>query len=438
MNLGKRIRKDFPIFHPVRGKMPKASAAPLARASNGVSRVKTRPFVYLDSAATSLKPKVMLGAMREYYEEYSANVARGVYTMSEKATQEYENARKIAQKFIGASRPEEIIFVRNATEGLNLIAVSYGENFLREGEGILLSEMEHHANLVPWQQLAKKKKLIIHFLPFNLKTGKLEWNPKNFATFIKSRKIKLVSLTHVSNVLGTINPVKEISKRVHETGAVLVVDGAQSVPHLTVNVKDLGCDFLVFSGHKMLGPTGIGVLWGRYELLEKMPPFLTGGEMIEDVDLKYSTFQLPPWRFEAGTPHIAGAIGLGAAIKYLGKIGMEKIRAHEKDLLILAMKKLSEVPGLSVLGSKDIGKRSGAISFVIDGIHPHDIGSFLNEEGIMIRVGDHCAKPLHKKFKIPASSRVSFYIYNEREDIEKAVKSLQKLVQLFKGPSNFK
>lgn len=408
INLGKKICKDFPILS--------------QRIDAGV---------YLDSAATSLKPKVVLGAMREYYEEYSANVARGVYAMAEKATQEYENARKIAQKFIDASRPEEIIFVRNATEGLNLIASSYGENFLRECDGILLSEMEHHANLVPWQQIAKKKKLILHFLPFNLKTGELEWNRKNFPAFLKSRKIKFVSLTHISNVLGTINPVKEIAKKVHEAGALLVVDGAQSTPHLPVSVKDLDCDFLVFSGHKMLGPTGIGVLWGRYELLEKMPPFLTGGEMIEDVDLKYSTFQLPPWRFEAGTPHIAGAIGLGAAIKYLEKIGMEKIREHEKKLLTFAVKKLAEVPGLSILGPKDIRKRSGVVSFVIKNIHPHDVGSFLNEEGIMIRVGDHCAKPLHKKFKIPASSRVSFYIYNDKEDVEKTVKSLKKLVKLF-------
>lgn len=431
MKLGRVIRKDFPIFHPIRGKTPEASAAPLARASNGVSRAKTRPFVYLDSAATSLKPKVVLEAMREYYEEYSANVARGVYAMAEKATQEYENARKIAQKFIGASRSEEIVFIRNATEGLNLIASSYGENFLREGDGVLLSEMEHHANIVPWQQLAKKRKVSLHFLPFNLRTGELEWNSKTFVAFLKSRKIKLVSLAHVSNVLGTINPVKEISKKVHEAGAILVVDGAQSAPHLPVNVKDLGCDFLVFSGHKMLGPTGIGVLWGRYELLEKMPPFLTGGEMIEDVDLKYSVFQLPPWRFEAGTPHIAGAIGLGAAIKYLEKIGMEKVRAHEKKLLIFAMKKLAEVPGLSILGPKDIRKRSGVAAFTIKDIHPHDTGSFLNEEEIMIRVGDHCAKPLHKKFKISASSRVSFCIYNDKEDVEKAVRSLKKLVKLF-------
>lgn len=409
MKLGKNIRKDFPIF----------------------SCVKTQPFVYLDSAATSLKPKAMLEAVRKYYEEYSVNVARGVYAMSEKATQEYENARKIAQKFIGASRPEEIIFVRNATEGLNLIAASYGENFLHEGDGVLLSEMEHHANLVPWQQLAKRKKISLYFLAFNLKNGELEWDPKSFVAFLESRKIKLVSLMHVSNVLGTIHPVKELSRKVHEAGAILVVDGAQSVPHLPVNVKELGCDFLVFSGHKMLGPTGVGVLWGRYELLEKMPPFLTGGEMIEDVDLRYSTFQKPPWRFEAGTPHIAGVIGLGAAMQYLEKIGMEKVRIHEKELLILAMKKLAEIPELSILGPKDIKKRSGVISFTIQGVHPHDIGSFLNEGKIMIRVGDHCAKPLHKKLKISASSRFSFYIYNDKEDIRGAVKSLQELVRLF-------
>ncbi len=409
MELGKNIRKDFPIF----------------------SRVKTRPFVYLDSAATSLKPKVMLGAMREYYEKYSANISRGVYVMSEKATQEYEDVRKIMQKFIGAAKPEEIIFVRNATEGLNLIASSYGDSFLREGDGVLLSEMEHHANLVPWQQLAKRKKVNLFFLPFDLETGELQWGAKSFTTFLKERKIKIVSLTHVSNVLGVINPIKEVARKVHEAGAIVVVDAAQSVPHLPVNIKNLGCDFLVFSGHKMLGPTGIGVLWGRRELLEKMPPFLTGGEMIEDVDLKFSSFKPPPWRFEAGTPHIAGAIGLGAAVKYLEKIGMEKIRAHEKELLIFSMKRLAEIPMLSVLGPKDIRKRSGVISFVIQSIHPHDIGSFLNEEGIMIRVGDHCAKPLHKKLKIPASSRISFYLYNDQEDIERVVKSLKKLVKLF-------
>lgn len=434
MELGKKIRKDFPIY-PVRGKTPRASAVPLkaGRASNAVKRGKTRPFIYLDSAATSLKPKAVLDAMREYYEKYSANIARGVYAMSERATQEYEDARKVVQKFINAPRAEEIIFVRNATEGINLAAASYGRNFLKEGEGILLTEMEHHANIVPWQELARAQNLILYFLPFDLETGELAWNPQNFSAFLRERKIKIVALTHVSNVLGTINPVKEIAEKSHEAGAVVVVDGAQGAAHLPVDVQNLGCDFLVFSGHKMLGPTGTGVLWGRYDLLEKMPPFLTGGEMIQDVDLKYSSFQSPPWRFEAGTPHIAGAIGLGAAVKYLQKIGMEKVRAHEKELLKFALQKLNKIPGLSVLGPQDTEKRSGVISFIIKGIHSHDIGSFLDEEGIMIRVGDHCAKPLHKKLKISGSSRLSFYVYNDKEDVERAVRSLKKLVKLFVG-----
>lgn len=409
LSLGKKIRKDFPIF----------------------PRGRARSFVYLDSAATSLKPKAVLESMRGYYEKYSANIARGVYAMSERATQEYEDARKIIQKFINAPRWEEIIFVRNATEGINLIAASFGDNFLNDGEGVLLSEMEHHANIVPWQELAKKKKINLFFLPFDLKTGELEWNPKNFSAFLKERKIKIVALTHVSNVLGTVNPIKEIAEKSHEAGATVVVDAAQSAPHLPLDVQDLGCDFLVFSGHKMLGPTGIGVLWGRYDLLAKMPPFLTGGEMIEDVDLKYSSFQPPPWRFEAGTPHIAGAIGLGAAVKYLEKIGMEKIRSHEKELLAYAGKGLLKIPNLILLGPPEAEKRSGVIAFIIKGIHPHDIGSFLDEDGIMIRVGDHCAKPLHKKLKIAGSSRMSFYIYNDKEDINRAVKSLKKLVKLF-------
>ena len=412
MELGKSIQKDFPIFR-------------------HTARHDGADLVYLDSAATSLKPAVVLDAMRAYYEEYSANVHRGVYAWSERATAEYERARGSIARLIGAARKEEIVFVRNATEALNLLAASYAGNFLREGEGILLTEMEHHANLVPWQEIARKKNLRLFFLPFDGFGGELVWERDTFIKFLKERNIRLVSLAHVSNVFGTINRVEEIAALAHEAGAVIITDAAQSVPHIPVDVQSIGADFAVFSGHKMLGPTGIGVLWGRYDLLEEMPPYQTGGEMIEDVMLDRATYQMPPLRFEAGTPDIAGAIGLGAAAEYLAGIGMKHVRAHEKELLIYAREKLSAVQGIEFLGPEDIEKRSGVLSFVIDGIHPHDVGSFLDEQGIMIRVGDHCAKPLHKKLKIPASCRISFHMYNTKEDIDRVADALQKLVGLF-------
>lgn len=409
MRLGCDIKKDFPIF---------------ARHANV-------PFVYLDSAATSLKPMCVIEAMTEYYESYSANVSRGVYEMAEQATSAYEKSRSVVSNFIGANRPEEIVFVRNATEALNLLAASFGNLILREGDGILLSEMEHHANLIPWQQLAKQKKFILHFLPFDIKTGALEWNPTTFHSFLKERRIKIVSLIHSSNVLGTINPIKDIAAASHEAGAYIIVDAAQSITHIPIDIKNLDVDFLVFSGHKLLGPTGIGVLWGRYELLDRMQPYQTGGEMIQDVNLQISTFKDSPHRFEAGTPHIAGAIGLGAAVRYMQEVGMEHIREHEKDILSYAWNKLMQIQGIHLYGPKDIEKRSGVISFTIGGIHPHDIGSFLAEDGIMIRVGDHCAKPLHKKLGITASSRISVSLYNDRDDIDAVVESLEKMVKEF-------
>ena len=409
MKLGKSIRKDFPIYSRV---------------------LDPGNLVYLDSAATSLKPQRVLDAMMRYYTEYSVNVERGVYGLSEKATASYEQARNDIASFIGASRPEEIVFVRNATEAINLVARSFGARHVGEGEGILLTEMEHHANLVPWQELAKEKRARLFFLPFG-EEGELEWNPKEFVAFLKTRRIKILSLTHVSNVLGTVNPVREIVAAAHAAGVFVIVDAAQSVPHLPIDVKALGVDFLVFSGHKMFGPTGIGVLWGTYELLEKMPPFLTGGEMIEDVRWETSSYREPPHRFEAGTPHIAGVIGLGEAVCYLRETGMENAQKHGQKLLQLGMSELAMTPGLKILGPSDVEKRSGVISFIIEGVHPHDIGSFLDEKGVMIRAGDHCARPLHRKLKIPASARVSFHIYNDEEDVGRAVEALREMVKIF-------
>lgn len=407
--LGLSIRSDFPIF----------------------ARNAGVPFIYLDSAATSLKPTRVLDAMREYYESYSANVSRGVYEMAERATSAYEESRAVVSNFIAANRPDEIVFVRNATEAMNLLAACFGGLILREGDGVLLSEMEHHANLIPWQQLAKQKKCILHFFPFDVATGELEWDPETFSSFLKERKIKIVSLIHSSNVLGTINPIQEIAAHAHGAGAYMIVDGAQSITHMPIDVNNLGADFLVFSGHKLLGPTGIGILWGRYELLDRMVPYQTGGEMIQDVSLKISTFKNPPHRFEAGTPHIAGAIGLAEAIRYMQKIGMQSIREHEKDILSYAWGELIKIKGIHLFGPNVIEKRSGVISFMIDGIHPHDVGSFVAQDGIMIRVGDHCAKPLHKKLGITASSRISVSVYNDRDDIDAAIESLKKMIQTF-------
>lgn len=409
MILGSALRKDFPIF----------------------ARHHATPFVYLDSAATALKPLCMLDAMRNYYESYSANVSRGVYPMAEQATAAYEESRKEIGTFISANRPEEIVFVRNATEAINLLTMRFGGLILNEGDGVLLSEMEHHANLIPWQQLARQKKCILHFLPFNIINGELEWDQEHVVSFLKERKIKIISLVHVSNVLGTINPIKEIAALAHKAGVYIIVDGAQSIVHMPIDVKNLGVDFFVFSGHKLLGPTGIGVLWGRYELLDRMQPFLTGGEMIQDVSLKTSTFKDPPHRFEAGTPHIAGAIGLGAAVKYMEEIGMDNIQHHEKDLMRYAWEKLTAIPSIHLLGPLALEKRSSVISFIVDGIHPHDVGSFLAQDGIMIRVGDHCAKPLHKKLNITASSRISIGIYNDRDEIDAACDSLTRMIAAF-------
>ncbi len=424
--LGKEIRKDFPIY-------PRTQSL-----GAGVDADSADPagFCYLDSASTSLKSTAVIDALRGYYEKYSTNVHRAAYPLAERATDAYEDARAAIGRFIGASRPEEIIFTRGATEAFNLIAVSYAGHFLREGDGILLSEMEHHANLIPWHALARTKNLRLFFLPFSAETGELEWDADNFVRFLKERKIKLVSLTCVSNVLGTINPIAAIAEKAHEAGAIIAVDGAQAVPHLPVDVQALGADFFAFSGHKMLGPTGIGVLYGRYDLLARMPPYQLGSDMIQDVYLDRSTYRDPPARFEAGTPHIAGAIGLGAAVKYLSGLGMEQVHEHEKKVLQYAMEKFSAISGVRILGTKDAEKRSGVLSFVMEGVHPHDVGSFCADEGVMIRVGDHCARPLHQKLKIPASCRMSVSVYNDMDDVERLAGALIKMQGVFNGTLN--
>lgn len=395
-----------------------------------------RGLCYLDSAATALKPRQVIDALRGYYEEYSTNVHRAAYPLAERATKEYEDARGAIARFIGAARPEEIVFTRGTTESFNLIAASYAGHFLREGEGILLSEMEHHANLIPWHELARKKNLRLFFLPFAAETGELVWDADNFVRFLKERKIKLVSLTQVSNMLGTINPIAAIAEKAHEAGAVIAVDGAQAVPHLAVDVQKLGADFFAFSGHKMLGPTGVGVLYGRYDLLEKMSPYQLGSDMIQDVYLDRSTFRAPPARFEAGTPHIAGAIGLGAAVRYLSGLGMGLVREHEKKLLQYGMEKIFALHGARILGTRDAEKRSGVLSFVVDGIHSHDVGSFCSDSGVLIRVGDHCARPLHQKLKIPASCRMSISVYNDTDDVDRLAAALIKMQNVFNGTLN--
>lgn len=409
ITLGKSIRSNFPIF----------------------SHFEKERLVYLDSAATSLKPQCVLDAMRAYYEEYSMNVHRGAYALAGRAESAYEDARARIARFIGADDPREIVFTRNATEAINVIARSWAGHALDTGDGILLTEMEHHANIVPWQEIAREKGFKLFFLPFDVSSGELVWDPDTFAHFLKERSIKLVSLTHVSNVFGTINPVREIAMHAHEAGACIVVDASQSAPHGAVNVRELGADFLAFSGHKMFGPTGIGVLWARFDLLQRMPPFLTGGDMVLDVRWEESRFQDPPFRFEAGTPHIAGAIGLAAAADYVRNIGMDTICRHEESLLERGMELLRAIRGVSVLGPADVAKRSSVISFVMDGIHPHDVGSFLDERGIMIRAGDHCAKPLHRKLHIPASSRMSISLYTDTDDIERACGAVRDMQEQF-------
>jgi cysteine desulfurase/selenocysteine lyase len=384
-------------------------------------------LVYLDSAATSQKPRLVIDAMNDYYQQYNANVHRGIHKLSEESTSAYEGARERIARFINAPDPATIIFVRNTTEALNLVAYSWGRRNIQKGDEILLTEMEHHSNIVPWQLLAEENGASIRYIPFT-DTGLLDMNrlPE-----LLTERTKLVCFASMSNVFGTINPSQEIIQAAHSVGALTVVDAAQSVPHLPVDIQELDCDFLAFSGHKMCGPTGIGILYGKRDLLEAMPPFLGGGDMIRRVRLEGSTWNELPWKFEAGTPSIAEGIGLGAAVDYLSQFGMDKIHAHEQFITGYALEALSEVKGLRVLGPP-VGQKGGVAAFTLDGLHPHDIAQLLDEDGIAIRAGHHCAMPLHNKLSIPASARASFYLYTTTDDIDRLVLGLNRVRKVFR------
>ena len=402
-----RIRADFPILD--------------------VEIYPGVPLVYLDSAASSQKPAAVIAAMDEYYRQYHANVHRGVHRLSELATNAYESARSRIATFIGAPSADEIVFVGNATEAFNLVAYSWGRQHVSAGDEILLTEMEHHANIVPWQMLAQEVGAVIRYLPVR-EDGKLAL--ENLGDYLTERT-RLFSFTGASNVLGTINPVRELVDAAHAVGALTMVDAAQLIPHMPVDVEALGCDFLAFSSHKMCGPTGIGVLYGKRELLEAMPPFMGGGDMIRRVTFDGFVPNEIPWKFEAGTPRIAEAVGLGAAVDYLDSIGMEAIHAHELSITNYALELLNEIPGLSLLGPP-AGARGGLASFTMQGIHPHDIAEILDKDGIAIRAGHHCAMPLHQKLGISASARASFYVHTTMEEVDKLTSALHRARTVFR------
>lgn len=396
-----RVRADFPA---------------LSRTVHG------RPLVFLDSAASSQKPLPVLEAMERVYRECYANVHRGIYAFSEEATLAYENARDRVASFINAPVREGIIFTRNTTEAINLVAYAWGRTNTRSGDRILLTEMEHHSNLVSWQLLAQEKGAQLVYLPIT-DDGLLRMD---LLDSLLDERVKLVAVTMMSNVLGTVNPVKEIICRAHAAGAVVLVDAAQSVPHMPVDVQDLDCDFLAFSGHKMCGPTGIGVLYGKEALLEAMPPFLGGGDMIRKVEWESATWNRLPWKFEAGTPAFVEGIGLDAAVDYLTAIGMEAIAAHERELTAYALERLSALPGLNIVGPP-AHQRGGVVAFTFRGIHPHDIAHMLDMEGIAVRAGHHCAQPLHRRLGLTATVRASFYLYNTAEEVDALARALERI-----------
>ena len=400
------VRRDFPI---------------LKREVHGI------PLVYLDNAATSQKPASVIDALSRYYREYNANVHRGVHTLAEEATEGYEQARRVVAHFIGAENPANLIFTRNTTEAINLFAYAWGGRNLKPGDEVLLTVMEHHSNLVPWQIIAQQTGAVLRHVDIT-EEGLLD-----MASFYKllGPKTRVVSVTHMSNVLGTINPVEEIAKAAHEQGAIVLIDGAQSVPHLPVDVEALGCDLLAFSGHKTLGPTGVGALWVKQELLETLEPFMGGGEMIREVQLDYSTWNTAPYRFEAGTPNIADAIAWAEGIEYLSSLGMEQVREHEIQLTRYALNALKNVQNLKVYGPADPALKGGVAAFSLEGIHPHDIGTALDQFGVAVRAGHHCAQPLHRRLGVDSSARASFYLYNTEEEIDKFVEALQAAQEYF-------
>ncbi|MGP7816335.1 cysteine desulfurase [Niallia sp. 01092] len=389
--------------------------------------VNGHPLVYLDSAATSQKPVQVIEAVNKYYREYNSNVHRGVHTLGTKATDGYEGAREKVKNFINAKSVEEIIFTRGTTTALNTVAQSYAMANLKEGDEIIITPMEHHSNIIPWQQVAKRTGATLKYFPLQ-KDGTLSLADVEETI---TNATKLVSVTYVSNVLGVINPVKEIAAIAHKYGAVLVVDAAQGAPHMKIDVQDIDCDFLGFSGHKMCGPTGIGALYGKKQLLEKMEPIEFGGEMIDFVGLYESTWKELPWKFEGGTPIIAGAIGLGAAIDFLQEVGLDAIIEHEHKLAAYAMEKMSTINGLTIYGPNNAQNRAGVITFNIEDVHPHDVATVLDAEGIAVRAGHHCAQPLMKWLNVSATARASFYLYNSEDEIDKLVEGISKTKEYF-------
>lgn len=384
-------------------------------------------IAYLDSAATTQKPTVVIDAIKDYYEKINANPHRGAYELSVLATEAYDEAREKVRSFINAERTCEIIFTKNATEAFNLLAMSYGMNFINEGDEIVISIAEHHSNLIPWQQVAKAKGAILKYM-YTDENGELTEEEVHSKI---TDKTKIVSIAHVSNTLGTINPIKEIAEYAHSKGAVVIVDGAQSVPHMKVDVRDLDADFLVIAGHKLLAPMGIGVLYGKKELLEKMPPVLFGGDMVEYVYEQETTFNVLPYKFEAGTQNVEAAVGLSRAIDYLNEIGMDNVEKIEKELISYAIEEISKLDYVKIYGPRDIEKRGGVLSFEIEGVHPHDVASIFDTFGVCIRAGNHCAQPLMRYLGVNATSRASIYFYNTKEDIDKLIEAIKKTYDMF-------
>ncbi len=402
----KEIRKDFPVLD---------------------QEVNGHPLVYLDNAATSQRPLSVVQAVEDFYEKYNANVHRGIHKLSEESSEIYEGSRAKIARFINARSEKELIYTRNSTESINLVAYSWGLDNLKPGDEVLVTEMEHHANLVPWQLICERTGATYKYVPID-DSGRLRMD---LLDDLLTEKTKLFAFTAASNTLGTINPVKELVEAAHEVGALALVDAAQAAPHMKVDVQDWDCDFLAFSGHKMLGPTGIGFLYGKEEILDSMPPFLAGGDMIREVHIDSATWNDLPWKFEAGTPNIAGAIGMGAAVDYLQRIGMDKVHAHEQALIKYAMERLAEVPGIKMYGPP-AEERGGLVAFTLEGIHPHDIASILDAYGIAVRAGHHCAQPVHDHFGIPATARASFYIYNTPEEADALFDALMEARKLFR------